>query len=57
MLSEPTLLWAAKGELFPHVGGTDLHRAHNCYGVTTAVFCAWIDNFSPLLAGPYWLQL
>ena len=57
MLSEPTLLWAAKGELFPHVGGTDLHRAHNCYGVTTAVFCAWIENFSPLLAGPYWLQL
>ena len=27
-LSEPTLLWAAKGVLCPHVGGTETHRAH-----------------------------
>ena len=27
-LSEPTLLWAAKGVLCPHVGGTVTHRAH-----------------------------
>ena len=26
--SEPTLLWAAKGVLCPHVGGTVTHRAH-----------------------------
>ena len=28
-LSEPTLLWAAKGVLYPHVGGTETHRAHS----------------------------
>ena len=28
-LSEPTLLWAAKGVLCPHVGGTVTHRAHS----------------------------
>ena len=27
-LSEPTLLWAAKGVLCPHLGGTVTHRAH-----------------------------
>ena len=27
-LSGPTLLWAAKGVLCPHVGGTETHRAH-----------------------------
>ena len=27
-LSEPTLLWAAKGVLCPHMGGTETHRAH-----------------------------
>ena len=26
-LSEPTLLWAAKGDLYPHVGGKGSHRA------------------------------
>ena len=28
-LSEPTLLWAAKGVLCPHVGGTVTHRAQD----------------------------
>ena len=31
-LSEPTLLWAAKGVLCPHVGGTVTHRAHKREG-------------------------
>ena len=32
-LSGPTLLWAAKGVLCPHVGGTVTHRAHKEEGV------------------------
>ena len=30
-LSEPTLLWAAKGVLCPHEGGTETHRAHTIW--------------------------
>ena len=28
-LSEPTLIWAAKGVLLPHVGGRVTHQAHS----------------------------
>ena len=31
-LSEPTLLYAAKGVLYPHVGGTVTHWAQNHLG-------------------------
>ena len=35
-LSGPTLLWAAKGVLCPHVGGTETHRAHVFYGYSSS---------------------
>ena len=38
--SVPTLLWAAKGVLCPHVGGTETHWAHECvrgYGITDPI--------------------
>ena len=33
--SEPTLLWA-KGVLYPHVGGTETHRAQNVNALSLA---------------------
>ena len=36
VFSEPTLLWAAKGVLYPHVGGTVIQRAQRIRSVLSA---------------------
>ena len=55
VLSGPTLLWAAKGVLYRHVGGTETHRAHPHRAVqsinilpTSKTCFPFIVSFSPL---------
>ena len=38
----PTLLWAAKGDLIPHIGGVVSHRAHKPQQVQS-LFCKATD--------------
>ena len=40
----PTLLRAAKGDLFPHIGGAESHRARSNYNLPVAMLLDHMDH-------------